>query len=204
MLNQVKVGVQSVADGTDAYMRGGRGGETIVSNLNPRYYEMASRGNVYSASNTAAQAVSVALTTTYTGLCISNPIGSGFNLAIIGAQYALSVAPAAIASLHLIAGYSATSNVTHTAALASPGIQSLKIGANNDSIAKADTQATIVNPTYLLSMGSGFTAAALYATTPSWNDLGGAIVVTPGGWIAWGALTAVTGFGSFAWMELPA
>jgi len=93
--------------------------------------------------------------------------------------------------------------VTHTAALAAPGIQSTIINGSSNSVAKADTQATIVNPYYLMPMGSGFTAAALYATTPNWIDLGGAFIVPPGGWIAWGALTAVTGFGGFMWEEIP-
>lgn len=181
-------------------------GAQRVADAHGRYMNAALEGRLYTASNVAAQAVSVALTTTYTGLCISNPAGSGKVLAILAAQYALSVASAAIASLHLIAGFSSAGIVTHTAPLAAPGIQSGIInggGFASNSIAKADSQATIVNPYYLMPMGSGFTAAALYATTPGWIDLGGAFIVPPGGWIAWGALTAVTGFGGFMWEELP-
>lgn len=168
-----------------------------------RYMNAALEGRLFSASNTAAQAVSVALATTYTGLCISNPAGTNKNLVMLAAQYALTVAPAAIASLHLIAGYSSAGVVTHTAALAAPGIQSGLINGQSNSVAKADTQSTIVNPYYLLPVGSGFTAAALYATTPAWIDLGGCFIIPPGGWIAWGALTAVTGFGGFLWEEVP-
>ena len=168
---------------------------------------MALGKNVFTASNVAAQAVSVALTTVYTGLCISNPIGSGKNLVFKGCQYALSVAPAGIASLHLIAGGSSTGIITHTTALAAPGIQRARIGqgagvasSSVGSVANADSAATVVNPYYLLALGSGFTAAALYATTPLWIPLPD-LTVEPGGWIAWGALTAVTGFGSFMWAE---
>ena len=181
-------------------------GASRTSDAHGRYMNAALEGRLFTASNVAAQAVSVALTTTYTGLCISNPAGSGKILALLGCQYALSVAPAAIASLHLIAGYSAAGIVTHTTPLAAPGIQSAIInggGFSANSAAKVDSAATIVNPYYLMPIGSGFTAAALYATTPSMIDLGGWPIIPPGGWVAFGALTAVTGFGGFLWEELP-
>lgn len=203
MLAETRVGAITAADGTVQPARADREGSTIVSDAHGRYAEAARRGNLFSAANVAAQAVSVALTTTYTGLCISNPIGNIKNLSILGCNYALSVAPAAIAPLFLIAGYSATTNVTHTTPLASPGIQNALIGTGAPATAKADSAATIVNPTYLIPLGSGFTAAALYATTPSWIDLGGQFVLPPGAWIAVGALTAVTGFGGFTWEEIP-
>lgn len=198
-----KVGPQSSADGSESRIRSTRTGALVVAHAHGRLFEAAIRGKLYTASNVAAQAVSVALATTYTGLCISNPVGSQVNLSILGCQYALSVAPAGIASLHLIAGYSAAGVVTHTTPLAAPGIQSSIVGQAGTPGAKADSACTIVNPYYLLSMGSGFTAGALYGTTPSFIDIAGAIVVPPGGWIAWGALTAVTGFGSFLWEEVP-
>lgn len=198
-----EVGPQIGADGTSPLMRQGRQGELIVQQAHARYYEAAIRGTLFNASNVGAQAVSVALATTYTGLCISNPIGNTKNLVMMGCNYALSVAPAAIASLHLIAGYSATTNVAHTTPLASPGIQSGVIGLPSYvSSAKADSAATIVNPTYLIPIGSGFTAAALYGTTPSWINFDGMFIIPPGGWIAIGALTAVTGFGGFVWEEV--
>ena len=203
MLNEIRVGAQVLSSGAVSPARSERSGGLCAVDCHGRYQEAVLQGQVFSASNVAAQAVSVALATTYTGLCISNPIGNIKNLVILGCQYALTVAPAAIASLHLIAGYSATANVTHTAALAAPGIQNSFIGIGAPSSAKADTQATIVNPTYLIPLGSGFTAAALYATTPLWIDLGGAFILPPGGWIAVGALTAVTGFGGFLWEEVP-
>ena len=164
----------------------------------------------FTASNVAAQAVSVALTTTYTGLCLSVAPGRNKRLKMLAAQYALSVAPAAIASLHLIAGGSSAGIVTHTTDLAAPGIQSADIGQDSGvasssvgSVANADSAATVVNPYYLMPLGSGFTAAALYATTPILVDLEKyGIYVKPGGWIAWGALTAVTGFGGFIWEEV--
>lgn len=180
----------------------------ITQDGHGRYQEAVRQGSVYTASNVAAQAVSVALTTTYTGLCLSNPVGNSKQFVVLAGQYALSVAPAAIASLHLIAGGSTAGVVTHTTPLAAPGIQRAIIAqgsgaAQTGSTANVDSACTIVNPYYLCGLGSGFTAAALYATTPLQIDFGGMFIVQPGGWIAWGALTAVTGFASFVWEEIP-
>lgn len=200
-IDNIQVGFQSLSEGSAVKLiNATRQGDLVISQGAAPYQELALRAFLYSASNTAAQAVSVALATTYTGLCLSNPINSGYNLVLLGCNYALTAAPAGIASLHLIAGYSATADVTHT----TPGtIRNNLIGVGVDSIAKVDTAATISTPYYLVSLGSGFTAAALYATTPNWIDLKGQYVIPPGGFIAFGALTAVTGIGSFSWAEIP-
>lgn len=203
MSDLTKVGPDFGGTGTFKPFTSGISGGQRTTDAHGRYMDAALAGRLFTASNVAAQAVSVALTTTYTGLCLSNPAGSGKNFALLAAQYALTVAPAAIASLHLIAGYSSAGIVTHTTPLAAPGIQSTIINGTQGSAAKVDSAATIVNPYYLMPMGSGFTAAALYAHSPGWIDLGGAFIIPPGGWVAWGALTAVTGFGGFMWEELP-
>lgn len=177
-------------------------GAQVMSDAHGRYAEAARRGTLFVATNVAAQAISVALTTTYTGLCISNPLGNTRNAELLGVGFALSVAPAAIATLHVIGGYSALANVTHTAALAAPGIQNCLLGTGPASSLKADTQATIVNPGYVLPLMGGFTAAALPSSPMVWVDLAGLLVVPPGAWVALGALTAVTGFSAFAWEEI--
>lgn len=198
---ELVTGSRNLADGNQHTMRGGRLGEGMVSQLRGRYSEQASRGNIFIAHNVAAQAVSVALSTTYTGLCLTNPAGSTKDLHILGCNYALSVAPGAIASLHLIGAYSATA-VTQGTPLAAPGIQCTRLGASG-SLALAASAATIPTPNYIMALGSGFTATNLYATTPSWIDIGGAIVLPPSSFICIGALTAVTGFGCFVWSEVP-
>lgn len=199
----LKVGAQAVADGTNIVPRGGRTGEASVADAHGRYMQSVKSGNVFIAHNVAAQAVSVALATTYTGLMLSNPAGSGKDLILLAAQFALSVAEAAIASQHLIGGWSATA-VTHTTPLAAPGIQNAYLGGGNGSIAKVDSAATIPTPGYIAALRSGFTAGALGG--PGMGqlvDLGGLIIVPPGGFIGIGALTAVTGFGCLIWEEQP-
>lgn len=197
----ILTGPRNLGDGFSGSMRGGRLGEGMFSEVQGRYAEQAKRGNIFIAHNVAAQAVSVALATTYTGLCLTNPASSTKDLHILGCQYALSVAPVGIASLHLIGAYSATA-VTQTTPLAAPGIQCTRLGASG-TVALAASAATIPTPNYIMALGSGFTAGALYGTTPSWIDLGGSIVLPPSSFIAFGALTAVIGFGSIMWMEVP-
>lgn len=198
MLNLIgQVGPQNGGDGGQLAIRLGRNGEMIVSDLHGRYYEQVSRGNVFGASNQAAQAISVALSTTYTGLCLSNPSGSGKNFVLLSVGYALSVAPVAIASIHLIR---ASGSVTHTAAITP---RNMLIGNTSASSALVDSQATIPTPEYLTSLMGGFTAGALPASPNALFDIAGQIVIGPGGVIAIGALTAVQGFGSFAWEEVP-
>src|SRR5262245_45160727 len=135
-----------------------------------KYKDAIEEDRLFRASVQAAQAVSVALATTYTGLCLSNPIGNTKRLSIRAVQIALSVAPANIASLHLIGGPAgvAPTDVTHTAAVTP---RSCRLGSSATPTAKADSQATIPTPEYLFPLGSGFTAGALYATTPSIIDL---------------------------------
>lgn len=204
MDNNLKVGPQKTSDGSSIVARGGRTGETNVADTHGRYQEAVLRGNVFIASNVAAQAVSVALTTTYTGLVLSNPLGSGKNLVLLGVQYAITVAEVAAASQHLIGAFSPTA-VTHTTPLAAPGIQNAFIGAGNASIAKVDSSATIPTPNYLFSLRSAFTAGALGGPgMGAWVDLGGAIILPPSSFVAIGALTAITGFGSFIWEEVDA
>lgn len=201
MLNLTgQVGPQSGSSGSQLPIRLGATGEVVTQNLHGRYYEQVIRGNVFGASNQAAQAVSVALATTYTGLCLSNPLNSGKNLVLLSVGYALSVAPAAIASIHLIGSSSASTNVTHTAAVTPVN---MLLGNTSTATAKVDSQATIPTPLYLMSLMGGFTAGALPDSPNALFDIAGQIVIAPGGFVAIGALTAVTGFGSFVWEECP-
>lgn len=194
-----QVGPQQLADGVSGLPRIGKLGDQIVSELHGRYYEATVRGNMFSAANQAAQAVSVALATTYTGLCLYNPVGSGKNLVPTKVKYALSVAPAAIATIGLIAGFSATGGVTAQTAKLNP---TSNIIGGAPGVGIALNQATIVTPTWLAQLYDGFTAAALPNPTMP-VDLEGAFIIPPGGFIAIGALTAVTGLGFIAWEEVP-
>ena len=171
-----------------------------VSQFRPSGFAETIAGRRFSAHNQSAQAFSVALTTTYTGLVLSCPIGSGVNLILTGAGLALSVAPAAIASAHLIGTWSPSVDTVHTTPV-TPRCNILGAAA---PVGKVDLAATIVTPFYLEPLMSGFTAAALPSSPMVGRDINGRWIITPGGAIAIGVLTAVTGFGWLEWIEVPA
>jgi hypothetical protein len=181
-------------------------GEVGVSELMPRLYAMGWSGKIYSAANQAAQAVSVALATAYTGLGLYNPIGSGVNLVPLKVKFALSVAPAGIATLGLLAAWAAGAGGTAagavTAFTTALAVQNGIIGNTGAGVARPVSSATIATPTWVEQLEDGFTAAALPAPTqPMYMD--GHLIVAPGGFLGIGALTAVTGLGSLFWAELP-
>lgn len=194
------IGPYRGAPGADTPIRLGADSELIMQALHARYVEQVVRGNMFSAANQAAQAISVALATTYTGLCLYNPVGSGRILVPNKIKFALSAAPAAVAPIGLIQGFAATGGVTtQTTKLT---VQSNQIGSTAAGAGIALSAATIVTPTWLQQLLDGFTAAALPAPTPP-IDLDGLYAIYPGGFIAIAALTAVTGLGSIAWEEIP-
>lgn len=178
--------------------------QPLVTNYN---LEGQSR-HIFNASTQAAQATTAALATTYTGLCLSNPNGSQKNLYLLRVGIGLSVAPAAIAPIGIIGGFS-TTDVTHTTPgtvastfLSTSTPASLQQGV--PSVGLADTSATLpAAPTWLEMLMGGFTAAALPASPLANFDFGGAWVIPPGGFICIGSLTAVTGFYSMTWAALP-
>lgn len=199
-----KVGPQKNSDGSSNVGRSGRTGEQMVADAHGRYLEAILRGNTFVACNVAAQALSAALTTTCTGLILSNPNGNTKAFSVLAAMFAVSVAEAAPAPQLLQAGFS-TTDPTHTTPLAAPGIQSAIIrGGSANSSAKVDSAATTTgSPAYLFPLRSGFTAGALGGPGgAAWVDLGGFPLIMPGGWLAWAALTAVTGFAGFIWEEI--
>ena len=142
----------------------------------------------------------MALATTYTGILLYNPVNSGKILVPLKVKFALSAAPAAVATIGLIGGFAATGGVTaQTSAL---GVQSSQIGNTSKGAGIALSAATIVAPTWIKQLWDGFTALTLPAPQAP-VDLEGMIEILPGGFLAIGALTSVTGLGSIFWEEVP-
>lgn len=199
------VGQVTYTDGTTVSQdRFGRLGDKLLSELNPRYYEQASRGNLFLAASQAVATTTVGLATTYTGLCLSNPLGSGKNLALMLAAIAQSVIQATQVEGYLLAtGSSATTNVTHT----TPGtVQTALVGAAaNNAVAKVDTAATLpVAPLYSLPLMN--TSAATTNAPGIVTDIGGAIVLAPGAYACFVTPTQASVAGlwfGFAWVEIP-
>src|ERR1700690_4241889 len=74
--------------------------EQLINELMARYYQNSYRGNAFYAVNTAAQALSVA-SSTYTGLVVQNPAGSGINLVLKEAIWVNSIAVTGIGAIVL-------------------------------------------------------------------------------------------------------
>lgn len=166
------------------------------------YSDLARNGRIFWAANQSATAWSVALSTTFTGIVLSNPANSPVDLHILRAGFALSVAPAAISHMGFLGGYAAAGIVTHTTPL---DVYSTRItGLSQAGSGRADAAATLVGtPLWVHPFMGGFTAGALPSTSPADIDLAGLFTIPPGGYFGIGALTAVTGFGSLLWAEIP-
>lgn len=182
-------------------VRVGNQNDALVSQLHGSMYEQALRGNMFYAASQAATTTTVALATTYTGLCLSNPAGNSKNLIPRQVSAALSVAPAGIAPMGIGGGYAVAGVVTHTTPLTR---YSTVLGSGTSSTGLADGAATLVGtPTVIMPFLGGFTAAALFATSPAILDLNGSIVIPPGGYVFIYTLTVAVGLFGITWEEVP-
>lgn len=194
----VKAGQRSLSRGADDEVRGGYTGEIMISKYLPDYAQSILDGQAFEAANQAAQAVSAALATTYTGLLLYNPVGSDVLIIPKMVKFALSVAPAAIAPIGLLAG----SQTVAPTGLTAVAVQNGQVGNAGVGRGLAYSAATILTPVWRKLLWDGFTAAALPAPQVP-VDLRGDIVIKPGSFIGIAALTAVTGLGSISWVEVP-
>jgi hypothetical protein len=198
-----KVGLPSgnlLGEGTRSEVRLDRTGGVVTGEAHGKYYEAGSRGKIFYACNVAAQAISVALATTYTGCCLSNPAGSSVDLSVLKASFGHSAAPATFPTIVLIGGFTAAGVVTHTTPLL-PASTRLS-GAIGQG--KADSAATIPTPLYLYPLQSSPATGTLPVSGGQATfDIDGLFVIPPGGFVAIGALTVATGFSGFTWEEVP-
>lgn len=203
-LNQGIVGIQNNGDNTTPITQQfDQQGAGLVTELHGRFYQQAVRGNIFSASIQAVATTTVGLATTYTGLCISNPITSTVNAAINIVSVMQSVLQATQVEAYAIAvGFNASTNVTHTAALTT---RSNKIGSGLVSQVLADTSATLPTAPFYHTFIHD-TATATANGTGAVVDLGGSIILTPGAYALWvtPAQASVAGLWfSFQWEEVP-
>src|SRR4051812_8023797 len=113
MFNEILTGAQNNPDGLVTKARGGRQGDQIVSELHGRYYEQTFRGNCFSASIQSVATTTAGLALTYTGLVISNPVGSTVNAVLNKASVMQSVIQATQVEAYAIAiGFNSATNVT--------------------------------------------------------------------------------------------
>lgn len=165
-------------------------------------YAYSRLGQTYAASNQAGVTLS-ALSTTATGLILSNPYGSGKMIVLVSAQWAFSTAPggASIVGIAMSPAVSAT-QVTHGTPINAVQ-QATLYGTAGNSVGKVDAAATTVGtPVFIRAMG-GPTAAS-QINPPYINDfIDGQIILPPGTSIQLAYVTtAAVGLGSFTWVEI--
>lgn len=191
-------GATSLGAGSQSPKRLGNMGDQITSQLHGRKYEHTFQGRRFGASNQAAVATTAAMATTYTGLAIANPAGSGFNLVMERFSYANTVAVPTATAIGLMTGSGA--------AAGSLTIRNRKTGSTVGSIATASAGATIATPV----LEEVFTTHGTLATTgqgggPWVIDLEGGLIIPPGYYVAVYSFAATTAAFIFSlqWEEVP-
>lgn len=98
-------------------LRTGPSGELIAQELHGRYYEACVRKGLFSGGTLAGVTLSAGFATTYTGLCLTNPLGSNVNLVPNKLTLNALVAQTAALGIGLMSGYNNGTAVTQTTPL---------------------------------------------------------------------------------------
>ena len=219
MLAEIRAGLTQLSDGTVAPARASRIGAEVVGDGQGRYYEAASRGNVFSAgltawtSTVAAGNILLAAAAASTQFAIWNPAGSGKNLSLLK----FGVYP--------ISGTAPIPAVFHSATLTAPSIATSVaatygwFGCNNVGMAAASVARVLASQAGSALTGSSaltiIRAADLFITAGAAANLQGMkvieyidgdIVIPPGtGWVPTWAAAGTTFLGGYSitWEEIP-
>lgn len=224
--NEINVGNgrAGVADGSILTARGGKTGETMVSDAHGRFQEAGIRGNLFSAGMTITSISNATfstgtLTATATPIIgVWNPVGSGKNLVILQVRVqlintALQVTGAGALMWATSANQSAiTTGITPLSRLSL---------ASSGSVAKgfAGTALTGLSGSLVVQEASGLggllsnlstlqTAAGLMPQAPTFVDnVDGAFIIPQGGVLALLCTTnppvAISAASSILWEEIP-
>lgn len=200
---QGQVGPETLSDGSIADIRMGKQGDTIVSELDPRYYEQVYRGNVYFAANQAnvTFAAGLTLSAAVLGLVVSNPIGNNKNLIPLQIEF-IPAATAIIGTAIVGVMPPSSTAITINTALNTYSALTLNTGT---ATAKASSGVTLPSvPVIWKSLMSIVTSTAGSAVYPqAILDTGGSVIVPPGGAVGIFTSTAQVGIASMTWLELP-
>jgi hypothetical protein len=164
-------------------------------------YDFARQGVLWHASNQSAVTLS-ALSVTATGLILSNPFGSGKNIALMTVGWAFTTAPAGASLVGLaMSPLPSQTAVTHTAAINQ--IQSgLLVGNGTASIARVDSSATTIGTPVFVRVLGGPTAASQINPPYIVDNIRGGIILVPGTSIQLAYVTtAAVGLGFMTWTE---
>ena len=199
-------GSVSMSQGSQPAQRAGQLGDLIISNLHGRYYEQNYRKNLFHAANQSAVTTSAGITTAYVGCSVANPNGSGVNAVITRVGFGIIVANTAGTMFGIVAGYSATSNVTAGGAI-TPQAGFYGSGATPRCTANASPTLP-ANPviTHILASGGTGALTVVVGNPMTTFELDGSLILPPGAYcgIYTNVASGASGFmGSISWVEIP-
>lgn len=190
-----------LADQSTHPLRFGPEGGAIMQSAHGSSYLSTISEVSFSAANPGAAGVvtTVATATTYTGLCLSNPIGSDVIISIDHVHAAFSVVFPAACHIGIMTGYHATTDVVHTTPVTPVNS---KIGIGGAGKAKVDSSATLpIAPTVRMLFGHALASAAgSYSLAFT-----GGLQLIPGAFVAIYTSTvsgAAALMGSYSWEEI--
>lgn len=176
----------------------GKNDGLFITDVTGRYAEAARAGRLFSVASSAAVATTAAAATTWTGLGIANPTGSGKLLILLEFGWALSVVGPADGILGLM-------SVTDGGFAAALTVRCARFGGGA-SVAYADDGATIVSPVLERVVSTYGTGAVTtwQGAGPQVYNINGSIVLPPGRGICTYTTTATTATFQFSllWEEV--
>ncbi len=151
--------------------------QLVVLSQGAKFQEAVLDGRMFSVANTTKVAQTAGITTTWTGLGVNNPSGSGKNVIIHEFGYALMIASDVAGAIGL-----------QTASIAAPAadetIYNCLDGASaGESVCMGVTADTIVLPVLkrlLSSAGTEDTATSLFPGKPNVYKPEGSLIIPPG------------------------
>jgi hypothetical protein len=197
-----KMGAQSLSSGATGPLRLDEFGYLCTRGAAGKYAEAALAGRLFHSANINMVTTSTTLNTTFVGLGLCNPAGSGKNVIVHEFGYAFVAASAAGLILAL-----AVTDDTGFAQDANAPIICAKYAAAS-SVCLTDEGATITAPTIIKVITQRADAAtSAFQSYPCVVDLGGSIVLPPGYAVVTDTTTAAgasTAQFSFMWEEVDA
>ena len=153
MYNEGVVGVQNVQDSLTTKARFTKEGATLDTNLHGKYYEAASRGQVFYASTViAGKVVVVAAATLAATFTVQNPAGSGKNLELITFHWGPTSATTVVNTIGLLKQSNLSTGAGIPTGLTSGSIHALGVGGT--SVANFYSIATLTNVAIPGAVGS--------------------------------------------------
>lgn len=210
MILQTQVGPQTLSDGSITTARGGKYGEIAVTELQPKYYEQAYRGNVFfSVGQTITFSAQALTSQTQTGLLISNPASSSKNLVPLQSECVLTALVANTNTLFqmgaVVQPFSTTAITNTTTATIYSALGAKSSGAGTAATASAGWGLPVV-PVLFKALFTALVTTTTYIGGPTANsvitDYNGSIIIPPGCSFGICGSLADTGHVTMTWLEV--